>query len=69
MVRMVVLRKHNINYLSKYRNMEDYVFLAEIIILVAQAFLIPQACYVYVLSFHLRQKNLRLIPIPIMMQH
>ena len=30
--------------------MEDYVFLAEIILFGAQAFLIPQASYVYVLS-------------------
>ena len=50
MVRMEFLRKHNINYWRKYRHMEDYVFLAEIILLGAQAFLIPQARYVYVLS-------------------
>ena len=50
MVRMEFLRKHNINYWGKYRNKEDYVFLAEIILFGAQAFLIPQASYVYVLS-------------------
>lgn len=50
MVRVEFLRKHNINYWRKYRNMEDYVFLAEIILFGAQAFLIPQASYVYVLS-------------------
>lgn len=50
MVRVEFLRKHNINYWRKYRNMEDYVFLAEIILFGAQAFLIPQARYVYVLS-------------------
>ena len=50
MVRVEFLRKHNINYWKKYRNMEDYVFLAEIILFSAQAFLIPQARYVYVLS-------------------
>jgi hypothetical protein len=32
------------------KNMEDYVFLAEIILFGAQAVLIPQARYVYVLS-------------------
>jgi hypothetical protein len=50
MVRMEFLRKHNIKYRMKYRNKEEYVFLAEIILFGAQAFLIPQARYVYVLS-------------------
>ena len=44
--------------------MEDYVFLAEIILFGWQAF----AMFTYPV-FNLRQKNLRLIPIPIMMQH
>jgi hypothetical protein len=63
------LLRHNIYYWMKYSNMEDYVFLAEIIQFGWQAFLIPQARYVYVLSVSSSTKEPSLIPIPIMMQH
>jgi len=41
------LRKHNIKYWGKYRNNEDFIFLTEIIISGARAFIIPQANYIY----------------------